>query len=346
MVFSLEGISIESLAYAEPPEIVTSADIEAQLQPVYERLKLPEGRLELMTGIRERRFWPPGNLPSQAAAMAGQKALSQSRFCKDDMDLVMHCAVCRDRLEPATASNVHARLGLGEHCQSFDLSNACLGVLNGLLVASSMIRTGMARRVLVVSGENGRPLLERTIRTLLKGDFTRKTIKPYFANLTIGGGAVAAILCKSEEAGQGSIALGQGAVMSDSSANSLCRGDATGGELDMLTDSEALLAAGVSLARKTWAAFASHNGYTPATPERVICHQVGRRHQIALFEALDIELSKDYSTYENWGNVGSVSLPLTLARAIETNALKSGERAALLGIGSGLVCMMLEATLR
>lgn len=133
--------------------------------------------------------------------------------------------------------------------------------------------------------------------------------------------------------------------MSDSSANELCQGESAGDELAMMTDSEALLEAGVSLARKTWSNFSQQTGWTVETPDRVICHQVGRRHQRALFEALNLDLSKDYSSYENWGNVGSVSLPLTLAKARESGALKTGQKAALLGIGSGLVCMMLETTI-
>ncbi|WOO39584.1 3-oxoacyl-ACP synthase III [Rubellicoccus peritrichatus] len=345
MHFSLEGISIESLAYAEPPDVVTSEEIENRLASVYERLKLPAGRLELMTGILERRFWPAGTLPSAASAAAGEKALAVSDIKRDHVDVLIHCGVCRDRLEPATASSVHRLLGLSQSCQTFDLSNACLGMLNGFLVAGSMIRSGMAKCAMVVSGENGRPLLERTIRTLLESNLSRREIKPYFANLTIGAGACAALLCSADMVNDGKLRLGKGVVMSDSSASELCQGESAGDELAMMTDSEALLEAGVALASKTWSGFAGETGWTTDTPDHVICHQVGRRHQMALFEALDLDLSKDFSSYETWGNVGSVSLPLTLAKAKESGALQTGQKAALLGIGSGLVCMMLETTL-
>ena len=61
-------VAIESIAYALPDEVWTSADVEAKLASVYERLRLPEGRLELMTGIKERRFWPAGTPASVASA--------------------------------------------------------------------------------------------------------------------------------------------------------------------------------------------------------------------------------------------------------------------------------------
>ncbi len=55
-------VCLESFGYTLPNEVVTSADLESRLQPLYERLRLPEGRLELMTGIRERRIWADGTV--------------------------------------------------------------------------------------------------------------------------------------------------------------------------------------------------------------------------------------------------------------------------------------------
>ena len=68
-----EHVCLESLAVSLPDEIWTSAEIEERLRPLYERLKLPVGRLELMTGIRERRMWPAGTRPSDASAAVGRR---------------------------------------------------------------------------------------------------------------------------------------------------------------------------------------------------------------------------------------------------------------------------------
>ena len=51
-------VYLESFGYKLPEEVVTTDELERRLAPAYERLRLPEGRLELMTGIRERRFYP------------------------------------------------------------------------------------------------------------------------------------------------------------------------------------------------------------------------------------------------------------------------------------------------
>ena len=79
-------------------------------------------------------------------------------------------------------------MGLGPDTQILDVSNACLGFLNALILAGSMIEQGTINRAIIVAGENGKPLVDETVRLLNESNFDRKSIKPYFANLTIGGG--------------------------------------------------------------------------------------------------------------------------------------------------------------
>lgn len=336
-----QNVVIESIAHALPEEVVTSAAIEERLAPVYERLRLPAGRLELMTGIRERRFWPVGTRPSDAAAAAGRAVLQKSAISADGIDLLIHAAVCRDRLEPATAAYVHGLLQLPGKTQIFDLSNACLGFLNALVVAAGMIESGFIRTALIVSGENGRPLVERTLQLLMDPSLTRKSIKPYFANLTIGAGAVAAVVTRRDAVKTSAVSLLAAAVETDSSHNHLCEGDSAGAELEMLTDSEALLAAGIGVAQRAWTRFCETLDWQADSPDHIFTHQVGSAHRRALYEALGLDLAKDFSTFPTLGNVGSVSCPITLAMALESDVMKPGERAALLGIGSGLSSLML-----
>jgi len=346
---------IESLAAALPDEILTSAEIERRLAPLYERLHLPEGRLELMTGIRERRLWPAGTRASDASARAGRAALAKSCIRPEQIELYIHAAVCRDMLEPATAAFAHRKIGLSPNCQIFDLSNACLGFLNALTLAASMIEAGQIRAALITCGEDSRPLVEQTLRTLNAEPLTRNGIKPYFANLTIGSGAVGAVVCHesllaSEGLGIGSAAgessrahrLIGGVVRAATAHSELCQGETHGADsLAMQTDSEALLIAGVTLAHETWGQFCTETGWDAATPSRFICHQVGSIHRRKLYDTLGIDLAKDFSTFEFLGNTGSVALPATLALAVEQGVVCPGDKVALLGIGSGLNSLML-----
>ena len=273
---NFNNVAIESIAYGLPEEVWTSADLEAKMAIVYERLHLPKGRLELMTGIKERRFYPAGTPASVASAQAGEAALAKSSFEREEIDLLIHSAVCRDRLEPATAAYVHGLLKLSGKTQIFDLSNACLGFLNAMVVAGSMIESGQIERALICSGENGRPLVENTLQQLLEPELTRKSIKPYFANLTIGAGAVSAVLCRKDLALSSCPLMTAAVVETDSSHNELCQGDSAGNALEMLTDSEELLVAGIGVASRAWAQFVEATAWTVNTPDRIITHQVGK----------------------------------------------------------------------
>jgi 3-oxoacyl-[acyl-carrier-protein] synthase-3 len=243
----------------------------------------------------------------------------------------MHAAVCRDMLEPATAAFAHRKIGLSANAQIFDISNACLGFLNSLTILAAMIESGQIRCGMVVAGENGRPLVERTLQHLTTAPLDRNQIKPFFANLTIGSGAAAAILCHRSLVRDRPHRLLGGVCLTATEYCGLCQGDAAGGDgLEMQTDSEQLLLAGVEVARRTWTAFQQETGWLGASADRYVCHQVGAAHRRRLYEALGIDLARDFSTFATLGNMGSVSLPATLVKAV-----------GLLGIGSGINCMML-----
>jgi 3-oxoacyl-[acyl-carrier-protein] synthase-3 len=336
-----ERVRLESVAAALPEEVWTSAQIEERLRPLYERLKLPFGRLELMTGIRERRMWPAQTRPSEASAAAGRAVLARSGLRAEQVDLFIHAAVCRDMLEPATASFAHHRIGLPPSAQIFDVSNACLGFANAVTIAAGLIDAGQVRCALIATGETGRPLVEHTIGLLRDRPLSRNEIKPYFANLTIGSGAAAALVCHESLAPQGHRILG-GTARAATRHSELCQGDSYGAEaLAMQTDSEQLLLAGVGLAKETWTAFQAETGWNAARIDRFIGHQVGSTHRRAIFEALGMDLAKDFSTFETLGNMGSASLPATLAAAADAGKMKTGDKVALFGIGSGLNCLML-----
>ena len=186
-----KNVNIEAFGYELAPVSLSSDEIESSLAPVYERLKLPYGRLEMMSGIKERRLWDPGTMPSGAAILAGRNALANSAIPPKDIGCLIMCSVCRDFLEPATATVVHSELGLPENALVFDISNACLGILTGMITAANMIELGQIKAALLVAGENSRPLLESTIKVMLEDKtLTRQSIKKYFSSLTIGSGSV------------------------------------------------------------------------------------------------------------------------------------------------------------
>lgn len=336
-------VALAAHAHLLAEEVVTSLELEERLASVYARFGLSSGRLELMTGIRERRFFARGTKPSDAAARAAELALRRAPIGRDELELCIHAAVCRDFIEPATASLVHAKLGLSERALAFDLSNACLGFANALVLAASHIARGDVRAALVVSAEDGRSLVESTLAGLAtRADLDRRELKTAFASLTIGSGAAAVVLTHASLAPEAP-RLVASAARTASEHHALCHGehvDALGGPW-METDSEALLVAGNALAARTFGPFLEEAGWTRESIDRVVTHQVGVAHRRALFETLGLDRSRDFPTVETLGNIGSVSLPLSLSLAAESGVIRCGQRVAALGIGSGLACQML-----
>lgn len=343
-----QNVRIHSFGYQLPPSVVTSSAIEERLAPVYNRLKLPQGRLELMSGIRERRLWAGQTLPSRAASLAGQKAVNASGIELDTIECLIFTSVSRDMMEPATASFVHESLGLSKQCLVFDISNACLGFMDGMIMLANMIELGQIQNGLLVAGETAEDLLESTIRDLLADDsLTRRSIKSSFASLTIGSGAVALVMGRTGADHIGPRLMG-GTFLANTSHNHLCQGGRSQGALPaaanstlMATDSEELLKYGIETAQHTWTNFLAEMAWSPESIGVFFCHQVGRVHARLLCESLAIDPEKNFETLEYLGNVGSVSAPLTMAIGMEQKVFSAGQRAALLGIGSGINCLML-----
>jgi len=339
-------VCVEAFAYNLPSHIVTSAQIESQLAPVYDRFHLPAGRLELMTGIRERRFWDRGVLPGTISAETAERVLAASKFDRRQIGCVIHGSVCRDQLEPATANAVHHALGLASSALVLDVSNACLGLLNGMVFVADMIELGHVRAGLVVGTEMGRDLVEGTIDTLLSSpQVTKQDVKLAFASLTIGSGSAAVLLCDRQLSRTGNRLLG-GTFEADTASHELCAGGVAADEHGddrprMQTDSEALLHAGVELAERTWSKTKSVLDWTNADVQKTFTHQVGRAHRRLLYERLELDLAHDFSTVEFLGNTGAAALPLTAAIGVERGHVRPGNNVALLGIGSGLNALML-----
>jgi 3-oxoacyl-[acyl-carrier-protein] synthase III len=338
-------VYIESFGYELAPVVVTSAELEARLEPLYKALHFAPGQLQALTGIRERRWWEPGFPLSKGAVAAAKKALAASDVSPSDIGALLYTGVCREQFEPATACRVAAGLGISGNTAIFDLSNACLGVLNGILEVANRIELGQIRAGLVVSCESARDINDIMISRML-AERGMENFASSLATLTGGSGAVAVLLTDDSFSNSGRRRLKGGVTLAAPEHHRLClwgvEPDGNGGFIQsMSTDAVSVMNYGVELGTRTWAEFLPEVGWKDTDVDRVICHQVGSAHQSAILKTLGISLHKDFTTYEFLGNMGTVSLPLTAAVADERDILSAGDRVAMLGIGSGLNCLML-----
>ncbi|MCF6743474.1 3-oxoacyl-ACP synthase III [Blastococcus sp. KM273128] len=326
--------AILAVQTADAPQVVTSADFDEQLGKTYQRVGLRPGLLERLAGITERRWWADGASFVDGAATAGAKAISESGVDPAHIGLMVNTSVSRKHLEPSTAVAVHDALGLPSSCQNFDVTNACLGFINGMELAAAMIDVGMVQYALVVNGEDSRPVQERTIDLLNRPDTVAKDVMGHFATLTLGSGAVAMVLGRADEHPEGHRLVGS-VSRAATQHHGLCTGDNDG----MHTDLKGLLDAGLALSGELWADAAAEYDWAQGM-DRYVIHQVSKVHTGALCDRFGIDRSLVPTTFPTRGNLGPASVPFTLAG--EAGTLAGGDRVLLMGIGSGLNACCLE----
>lgn len=340
-------VFINSLAYELAPVVVSSSELESRLAPLYQKFRIPMGQLAALTGITERRWWPKGHQLSDGAIKAAQKAIAETGIEVAELGAVVYTGVCRDQHEPATACRIAAALGVSKDTAIYDISNACLGVLSGILDIANRIELGQIKAGMVVSCESARDIVDVTIDNML-ADPTMQNFAQSLATLTGGSGAVAVILT------DGSLPLTNvrkhqllgASHLSAPQHHQLCQwglqevGHNIYREF-MRTDAVTLLKEGVELAKHTWEHFLAQRNWLVEQVDKVICHQVGASNRKQVLSALNIPPEKEFPTYQLLGNMGTVSLPVTAAMAHDQGFLRPGDQVSFLGIGSGLNCMML-----
>jgi len=327
-VFRHQHSGILSLAAVEAPNVVTSDWIDEQLADTYARNGMRAGLLAGLAGIEERRWWDADVSFADAAAMAGRAAIERAGIDPSEIGVLISTSVCKDHLEPSVACAVHHRLGLPSSCLNFDIGNACLGFMNAMHVASSMLDTGLVNYALIVDGEGSRYTQELTIERLRRPEATDLDVFAEFASLTLGSGAAAMVLTRTDLHPEAHRVLG-GTARAATQHELLCVGS-----LDrMTTDTAGLLVAGLDLAAEAWAAAQAEAHLSPSA-DWYILHQVSKVHTTMLCERLGIDKSKAPLTYPRYGNVGPAAVPITLASV--QDQIRPGQRVLCLGIGSGL----------
>ncbi len=256
------NVYINSIGYEIAPVVVSSAELEVRLEDLYRALHLAEGQLEALTGIVERRWWEEGYRLADGAFAAARRALEAAEITADQMDVLIYGGVCREHFEPATACRVGALLGVGPDTVIHDVSNACLGVVTGIVDIANRIELGQIRAGMVVSCETAREINEIVIDQMLENksmDFFKRSL----ATLTGGSGAVAVLLSDGTVcASKGRRLLG-GANRSAPQHHGLCRwgievaetGDAGRYSQFTSTDAASVLTHGVELGKQTWRDF-------------------------------------------------------------------------------------------
>ena len=326
--------AVLSVTKTEADVVIPSTRFDEELAHTFKRLRMPKGLLERLAGIKERRGWAPGRHFTDGATEAGQAALERSGIRPEQIGLFINASVTRDNYEPAVAVGIHERLGLPSSALNFDMTNACLGFVNALTVASSMIDAGAIEYALVVAGEDPSPWHRAAIERLREDDITREQVVQEFATLTLGCGAAAAVVGPADRHPDGHRIVGS-VTRAGTEFSRLCIGGGDG----MFTDATGLLNHGVGLVVEAWLD-AEKDGWDWRDMDSYVTHQVSNSHTNKLIEDMGIDASRVPLTFPYWGNVAAAALPMTLA--LEAERLEPGARVLCLGVGSGLNTTLME----
>ena len=331
-----DNVCIEGMGYVIPDHIVTSTWMEEQVAPVSKALGIPFGYLERLTGIKEHRWWDDGVWVSDGSAMAAERAIANAGIDRGEIQCLINTSVCRDYIEPATATIVHHKVGLNASAMSFDVVNACLGFLNGMLIVANMIELGQIDTGIVVAAEDPKEGQLATIREMLDNPPSKDAIRDNMASFTLGAASVAMILRHKSKSKTGKRLLG-GAAYSNTNHNQLCVAQRTW----MHTNSSLLLSEGTKVVAKAWQFFKEEMGWQNGTVNKMFTHQVSEPQRKIGLKALGVPLTIDYPTLHYLGNTASVAAPISMAIGLDNGFVDPGDKIVLFGVGSGINSIVL-----
>lgn len=334
--FRYDAAGMLSVVTVEADIPITSDEFDDRMEPVRTRLHLPRGTLQRIAGVEERRVWAEEDGFRQGAIRAGKEALDRAGVEPGQIDLLINTSVSRHHLEPSVAVGLHAGIGLPSSAMNFDITNACLGFINGLTLAANMIQAGQIRYALIVNAEDMDSTHRDTITRLNEEATTREEFNERYAALTLGSGAAAAVVGPLSGHPDAHAITGA-AARSASQHYELCVGSFG----DMRTDTTALLDNGLQLIMDCWDA-AHLDGWSWRDVDMCVTHQVSAVYSREFAKRSGIPLDRLPMTFPFWGNVGPASVPMTLAREADQGHLSAGDRVLLLGVGSGLNTTLME----
>ncbi len=301
-----------------PPHRLTNADLVARL--AQRGVETSDEWIVERTGIRARHFVADGVFASDMAAQACRQAMTAAKVEPADIDLIIVATSTPDMVFPSTAAILQHKLGIAG-CPVFDVQAVCSGFIYALTIADAMIRTGSARRALVVGAEIFSRLL----------DFNDRTTCVLF-----GDGAGAVVLEASEVPG----ILATDIHADGKHVGILCvPGHVSGGQIlgdPMLKmDGQAVFKLAVGVLEETARASLAKAGRTAADIDWLIPHQANIRIMAGTARKLKLPMEKVVVTVDQHGNTSAASIPLALDHAVRQGQVKKGDTLLLEGVGGG-----------
>ncbi len=301
-----------------PPRRLTNADLVAELAT--QGIESSDEWIVERTGIRARHFVDAGMASSDLGAEAARRAMEAAGCQPSDIDLIIVATSTPDMVFPSTAALLQNKLGI-VGCPVFDVQAVCSGFIYAMTVADAMIKTGTAKRALVIGAE----VFSRIL------DFKDRTTCVLF-----GDGAGAVVLEASTTPGILATDIHADGKYSDI----LCvpghvSGGAILGDPVLKMDGQAVFKLAVGVLEETARASLDKAGLKDTDIDWLIPHQANIRIMQSTARKLKMSMDKVIVTVDQHGNTSAASIPLALDHGVRSGQISKGQTLLLEGVGGG-----------
>jgi 3-oxoacyl-[acyl-carrier-protein] synthase-3 len=296
-----------------PEKVLTNSDLERMVDTSDEWIRS-------RSGIRSRHIAAEGQLASDLALPAAQRALQAAGVEPGDIDLIIVATTTPDMIFPSTATILQSKLGIAG-CPAFDVQAVCSGFVYALTVADMFIRTGQAKKALVVGTEVYSRILDWTDRGTC---------------VLFGDGAGAVVLAASDAPG----ILASKLHADGSHREMLCvPGTVHGGKVwgtpFVHMDGGSVFKFAVKVFEEAAREVLAAAGKDVADIDWFIPHQANIRIMEATARKLGLPVSKLVAAVDHHGNTSAASIPLALDEAVRDGRIQPGQMLLLEGVGGG-----------
>jgi 3-oxoacyl-[acyl-carrier-protein] synthase-3 len=306
-----------------PPRVMTNHEFAQQLDT-------SDAWIRERTGIASRHIADESQGSSDLALEASRAALQAAGVAAADIDLIIVATSTPDYIFPSTATLLQAKLGV-KGCAAFDVQAVCSGFVYGLSVADNFVKTGNAKRVLVVGAEVFSRILDWNDRGTC---------------VLFGDGAGAAVLVAGAKPGIHASRLhadGSQAGLLSVPGN-VSRGKIIGSPF-LQMNGQGVFKFAVRVLEESARETVAAAGMTLDDVDWLIPHQANVRILEATARKLKMPLEKLVVTVDHHGNTSAASVPLALDEFIRKGTIKAGHRVIMQGVGGGFTWGSTLATL-
>ena len=301
-----------------PPRRLTNADLVAELAA--QGIESSDDWIVERTGIRARHFVDAGVGSSDLGAEAAKRAMQAAGCQPSDIDLIIVATSTPDMVFPSTAALLQSKLGI-VGCPVFDVQAVCSGFIYAMTVADAMIKTGTAKKALVIGAE----VFSRIL------DFKDRTTCVLF-----GDGAGAVVLEASSMPG----ILATDIHADGKYSELLCvpghvSGGAILGDPVLKMDGQAVFKLAVGVLEETALASLSKAGLNASDIDWLVPHQANIRIMQSTARKLKMPMEKVIVTVDQHGNTSAASIPLALDNGVRSGQIIKGQTLMLEGVGGG-----------